>query len=101
MKYFVFINYSFFLIVLLFSVCPPGKYKSSVGDAKCMGCPAHSKAPHAGASECRCDTGYYRAVKDPRSMPCTRKFPYFLFILKQFLVKLIEIFSIHVYLVLI
>ncbi|KAK7082967.1 Ephrin type-A receptor 5, partial [Halocaridina rubra] len=53
-------------------VCQPGKYKDLPGESDCRPCPDHSAAPHAGASECRCDTGYYRAPKDPRSMPCTR-----------------------------
>ncbi|XP_063865644.1 ephrin type-B receptor 1-B-like isoform X8 [Scylla paramamosain] len=53
-------------------VCPPGKYKDSVGADECRDCPEHSAAAHAGASECRCDTGYFRAPKDPRGMPCTR-----------------------------
>ncbi|XP_042211507.1 ephrin type-A receptor 4-A-like isoform X6 [Homarus americanus] len=53
-------------------VCQPGKFKDSVGADKCRACPEHSAAPHAGASECRCDTGYYRAPKDRRGMPCTR-----------------------------
>ncbi|KAG7174793.1 Ephrin type-A receptor 4-like [Homarus americanus] len=53
-------------------LCQPGKFKDSVGADKCRACPEHSAAPHAGASECRCDTGYYRAPKDRRGMPCTR-----------------------------
>ncbi|KAK3892411.1 hypothetical protein Pcinc_003644, partial [Petrolisthes cinctipes] len=52
--------------------CQPGHYKDSVGNGKCLSCPEHSAAPHAGAAECRCDTGYHRAQDDPRSMPCTR-----------------------------
>ncbi|KAF0763380.1 ephrin type-B receptor 1-B isoform X4 [Aphis craccivora] len=53
-------------------ICPPGKYKYGVGDDKCQPCPAHSKAPDQGMSECRCNTGYYRSPKDPKSVPCTR-----------------------------
>lgn len=56
------------------SVCPPGKYKYGVGDDKCQPCPAHSKAPDQGMSECRCNTGYYRSPKDPKSVPCTREY---------------------------
>ncbi|KAE9530794.1 hypothetical protein AGLY_011256 [Aphis glycines] len=53
-------------------ICPPGKYKYGVGDDKCQPCPAHSKAPDQGMSECRCNTGYYRSPKDPKSVPCTQ-----------------------------
>lgn len=59
-----------------FSVCPPGKYKYGVGDDKCQTCPAHSKAPEQGMSECRCNTGYFRSTKDPKSAPCTRKYSF-------------------------
>lgn len=30
-------------------------------------------APYSGSSECRCNQNYYRATKDPKSMPCTRE----------------------------
>jgi len=56
------------------NVCPPGKYKHATGDERCQPCPDHSKAPDYGFSECRCNSGYYRATKDPKNMPCTRKF---------------------------
>ena len=56
-----------------FTVCPPGKYKHRSGDDKCQTCPDHSMAPYSGSSECRCNQNYYRALKDPKSMPCTRK----------------------------
>jgi hypothetical protein len=55
-------------------VCPPGKYKHRSGDDKCQTCPDHSMAPYSGSSECRCNQNYYRALKDPKSMPCTRKY---------------------------
>lgn len=56
------------------TVCPPGKYKHRSGDDdKCQTCPDHSMAPYSGSSECRCNQNYYRALKDPKSMPCTRK----------------------------
>ncbi|KAL7632913.1 UNVERIFIED_CONTAM: hypothetical protein RMT77_016740 [Armadillidium vulgare] len=53
-------------------ICPPGTFKWNVGEASCQRCPEFSAAPHAGATECRCDTGYYRAEKDPRNLPCSR-----------------------------
>lgn len=54
-------------------MCPPGKYKHRQGDDKCQTCPDHSMAPYSGSSECRCNQNYYRAKKDPKSMPCTRE----------------------------
>jgi len=54
------------------NVCPPGKYKHKTGDEHCQQCPAHSKASDYGLAECRCNSGYYRAAKDPRSSPCTQ-----------------------------
>lgn len=52
--------------------CPPGRY--NVGDAggRCMSCPEHSTSPYSGSSECRCNTGFYRADIDLRSSPCTK-----------------------------
>ncbi|XP_014233139.1 ephrin type-B receptor 1-B isoform X2 [Trichogramma pretiosum] len=52
--------------------CPIGKFKYEPGDHICESCPAHSKAPDYAFTECRCDTGYYRASKDPKNMPCTQ-----------------------------
>lgn len=60
-------------ILFIVIVCPPGKYKSGVGNEPCQSCPEHSKAPQIGFKECRCDDGYYRAANDPKSMACTSK----------------------------
>ncbi|XP_054266068.1 ephrin type-B receptor 1-B-like isoform X2 [Macrosteles quadrilineatus] len=54
------------------NVCPPGKYKHKTGDEHCQPCPAHSKASDYGLAECRCNSGYYRSPKDPKSSPCTQ-----------------------------
>lgn len=54
-------------------MCPPATFKSVTGDELCGPCPAHSRAPYRGSTECRCDHGYYRAEKDPKWSPCTRK----------------------------
>ncbi|XP_015114863.1 ephrin type-B receptor 1-B isoform X1 [Diachasma alloeum] len=52
--------------------CPIGKYKHEAGSETCEKCPAHSTATDYGFVECRCDVGYFRASKDPKSMPCTQ-----------------------------
>lgn len=55
-------------------LCPIGKFKHEAGSHTCEPCPEHSKASDYGFTECRCDPGYYRAEKDPKNMPCTRKY---------------------------
>ena len=57
--------------------CPIGKFKYEAGSHQCEPCPAHSKAPDYAFVECRCDAGYFRAPKDPKKMPCTRKIYHF------------------------
>lgn len=64
---------SLFHSILPSVVCPPATFKSVTGDELCGPCPAHSRAPYRGSTECRCDHGYYRADKDPKWFPCTRK----------------------------
>ncbi|XP_065221402.1 ephrin type-B receptor 1-B isoform X5 [Planococcus citri] len=54
------------------NVCPPGKFKYGTGDDRCQTCPPNSKAPDYGFAECRCNNGFYRAAKDPKTMPCTQ-----------------------------
>jgi len=54
--------------------CPIGKFKHEAGSHACEPCPEHSKASDYGFTECRCDPGYFRAEKDPKKMPCTRKY---------------------------
>lgn len=53
-------------------VCPPAKFKHHAGEERCQLCPEFSTAPYAGSVECRCDEGYYRGLKDPKSAPCTQ-----------------------------
>ncbi|XP_058808971.1 ephrin type-B receptor 1-B isoform X2 [Phymastichus coffea] len=52
--------------------CPIGKFKHEPGSQACEICPAHSKASDYGFSECRCDSDYYRAPQDSKSMACTQ-----------------------------
>ncbi|XP_072411172.1 ephrin type-A receptor 7 isoform X1 [Chiloscyllium punctatum] len=52
--------------------CEPGFYKSSSQDHRCARCPAHSHTAQEGSSWCECEDGYYRALTDPPSVPCTR-----------------------------
>ncbi|XP_043541166.1 ephrin type-A receptor 7 isoform X2 [Chiloscyllium plagiosum] len=52
--------------------CEPGFYKSSSQDHRCARCPAHSHTAQEGSSWCECEDGYYRALTDPPSIPCTR-----------------------------
>lgn len=63
-----------YCLSLFFLVCPPGKFKHRVGEDRCQTCPEFSNAPYAGSVECRCQEGYYRALKDEKSAPCTRKY---------------------------
>ncbi|XP_076315246.1 ephrin type-A receptor 4-like isoform X2 [Tachypleus tridentatus] len=53
-------------------VCPKATFKSTIGDERCATCPARSSAPYKGSMECRCDENYYRALKDPKHVPCTQ-----------------------------
>ncbi|XP_072913589.1 ephrin type-A receptor 7 isoform X4 [Hemitrygon akajei] len=52
--------------------CRWGFYKSSSLDHQCARCPAHSHTVREGSSRCECEDGYYRALTDPPSVPCTR-----------------------------
>ncbi|XP_062889271.1 ephrin type-A receptor 7 isoform X2 [Mobula hypostoma] len=52
--------------------CRWGFYKSSSLDYQCARCPAHSHTIREGSSRCECEDGYYRALTDPPSVPCTR-----------------------------
>ncbi|XP_075896095.1 ephrin type-A receptor 6 [Nelusetta ayraudi] len=52
--------------------CHPGFYKAYAGNVKCSKCPPHSFSYGEGATICRCETGFFRADKDPPTMACTR-----------------------------
>ncbi|XP_028922337.1 ephrin type-A receptor 8 isoform X2 [Ornithorhynchus anatinus] len=52
--------------------CEQGFYKSAPGDQLCARCPLHSHSPALAARACPCDSGYFRAARDPPSSDCTR-----------------------------
>ncbi|XP_030643121.1 ephrin type-A receptor 6-like [Chanos chanos] len=52
--------------------CRPGFYKAFAGNIKCSKCPLHSYSYDEGSPLCYCEKGYFRAEKDPPTMPCTR-----------------------------
>ncbi|KAF0043086.1 hypothetical protein F2P81_004423 [Scophthalmus maximus] len=52
--------------------CRPGYFKAYAGNTKCSKCPSHSSSHDQAATMCHCDKGFYRAVKDPSTMACTR-----------------------------
>ncbi|XP_037075029.1 ephrin type-B receptor 1-B-like isoform X2 [Pollicipes pollicipes] len=53
-------------------VCPPSRFKHTVGNSSCRACPDHSRAPYTASAECRCESGYHRAPQDPLDAPCTQ-----------------------------
>ncbi|XP_007553984.1 ephrin type-A receptor 6-like [Poecilia formosa] len=52
--------------------CKPGYFKAFAGNTKCSKCPQHSSSHDQAATICHCDKGFYRGIKDPSSMACTR-----------------------------
>ncbi|XP_041066923.1 ephrin type-A receptor 6 [Carcharodon carcharias] len=52
--------------------CRPGFYKAFAGNIKCSKCPPHSFTHEDASKVCKCDSGYFRAEKDPPTMACTR-----------------------------
>ncbi|KAK7093365.1 ephrin type-A receptor 4-like isoform X2 [Littorina saxatilis] len=54
------------------SPCKENLYKWSEGAGPCLECPQHSHSTSPGSSQCTCQAGYYRAVLDSKSRPCTR-----------------------------
>ncbi|XP_033966286.1 ephrin type-A receptor 6 [Pseudochaenichthys georgianus] len=54
------------------SACQPGFFKAYAGNTNCSKCPPHCFSYGEGAAICRCETGFFRAERDPPSMACTR-----------------------------
>ena len=57
------------------SACAQGTFKPLSGEGSCQPCPANSHSNALGSSICQCRIGYFRASTDPRSAPCTSKWP--------------------------
>ncbi|XP_024911331.1 ephrin type-A receptor 6-like isoform X2 [Cynoglossus semilaevis] len=52
--------------------CRPGFFKAYAENTKCSKCPLQSSSHDQAATICHCDKGFYRAVKDPPTLACTR-----------------------------
>ncbi|KAM4587998.1 ephrin type-A receptor 2a [Odontesthes bonariensis] len=51
--------------------CKPGYFKPSVSSEPCHVCPDNTKPSAAGATECRCEGGFFRAPADPPTSACS------------------------------
>ncbi|KAJ7306354.1 hypothetical protein JRQ81_009698 [Phrynocephalus forsythii] len=52
--------------------CSPGFFKDNISNSACTKCPAHTLPSSEGSTSCPCEKGYFRALSDPVSMPCTQ-----------------------------
>ncbi|XP_061456587.1 ephrin type-A receptor 2 isoform X2 [Rhineura floridana] len=52
--------------------CSPGSFKQDISNSACSKCPLHTQPSAEGSTSCPCEDGYFRALSDPVSMPCTR-----------------------------
>lgn len=70
----VYIKYKYVTnLYFSFVECQKETYKAETGDGPCLPCPPFSSGPDYGLTECRCNSGYFRAATDPKNMSCTRK----------------------------
>uniref|UniRef100_A0A3Q3WYA9 receptor protein-tyrosine kinase n=1 Tax=Mola mola TaxID=94237 RepID=A0A3Q3WYA9_MOLML len=51
--------------------CKPGYFKPFVSSKFCQVCPDNTKPSAAGATECRCEDGFFRSPSDPPTSPCS------------------------------
>ncbi|CAJ1055387.1 ephrin type-A receptor 2 isoform X2 [Xyrichtys novacula] len=51
--------------------CKPGFFKAEASSDKCEPCPANTQRVDSGASSCPCMDGFYRALSDPLTGPCS------------------------------
>jgi len=59
---------------LCFTACGEDFYKTEPGMEACKRCPVNSYTKNMSSVECMCYNHFYRAEKDSKSMPCTRKY---------------------------
>uniref|UniRef100_A0A670J0F9 receptor protein-tyrosine kinase n=1 Tax=Podarcis muralis TaxID=64176 RepID=A0A670J0F9_PODMU len=52
--------------------CSPGFFKEDISNNACSKCPLHTLPSSEGSTSCPCEEGYFRALTDPVSLPCTR-----------------------------
>uniref|UniRef100_A0A6J0SMW4 receptor protein-tyrosine kinase n=1 Tax=Pogona vitticeps TaxID=103695 RepID=A0A6J0SMW4_9SAUR len=52
--------------------CSPGFFKENISNSACSKCPSHTLPSSEGSTSCPCEEGYFRALSDPVSMPCTQ-----------------------------
>uniref|UniRef100_A0A3Q2E9G1 receptor protein-tyrosine kinase n=1 Tax=Cyprinodon variegatus TaxID=28743 RepID=A0A3Q2E9G1_CYPVA len=51
--------------------CQPGFFKAEGTSGKCEPCPANTQSHNSGATYCPCKDGFFRAVTDPITGPCS------------------------------
>ncbi|KHJ41523.1 hypothetical protein D918_08375, partial [Trichuris suis] len=54
------------------SPCEPNHFKDLFGPGRCEPCPKQSETRSWGSAFCQCEPGYFRALHDAYSTPCTR-----------------------------
>ncbi|CDW57003.1 ephrin type A receptor 4 A [Trichuris trichiura] len=54
------------------SPCEPNHFKDLFGPGHCEPCPKQSETRNWGSAFCQCEPGYFRALHDAYSTPCTR-----------------------------
>ena len=55
--------------------CPPGSYKTTVGNGACQSCPGNTEA-NDNRTACDCKDGFYRASGETAEQACTSKSSY-------------------------
>ena len=68
------VNVFLALFHVLLIACPPGTYKSMVGNPNCIPCPENSSSTEEASTFCPCEEGYSRPPPYTVSSPCTGMF---------------------------